>query len=236
MSHNTTQASNTQRSRQPLLRETVTVVAVPSVAIENDRLVVGPSHSSTAHSVLPLPSVLTFNSLYALVYSYQSSRRWLLWHCLAMRLAHHPSTQHSLVPHAVWQRRTPRVGGQAARCRETDEETMGGRLGRMFKAERTGGASLLTFFSAEQSNNITISSHCAQFHFTRISFPCTTFFFSQPPKNSILSSSLWRGTSIISSNRGKAQEHWLVVLYLQYSDKSALDLTIYTHGATFTET
>jgi hypothetical protein len=55
MSNNTNNAPNTARSRNQLLRETVTVVAVPSVAIENDRLQVGSSQSST----LPISLHLT---------------------------------------------------------------------------------------------------------------------------------------------------------------------------------
>ncbi|EAU93103.2 CMGC/RCK/MAK protein kinase [Coprinopsis cinerea okayama7 len=51
--YNNTNANPT-RNRQPPLRETITVVGIPSVSIDNDRLVVGSSQTSSTRSYTPI--------------------------------------------------------------------------------------------------------------------------------------------------------------------------------------
>lgn len=53
---------------------------------------------------------LIVTRLDTLLHTYQGARRWLLWHRPPLRLARHPAPKHSAVAHAVWARRTPRVG------------------------------------------------------------------------------------------------------------------------------
>jgi hypothetical protein len=77
--------------------------------------------------------------LASLLHTHQNPRRRLLWHRPPLRLAWHPSSQYTPLPHAVRRRRPSRVGRKASSRSEEDEKEVGGRLGRVQEAQRARG-------------------------------------------------------------------------------------------------
>ena len=140
----------TQQTQQNS-REPVTVLAVPSVTVEFNQLIVGDAR--TCQFIIPstplstsilFTFLLSFSplSINTLLHSSQGRRRWIVWNRLVVRLAWDLTPQYTLLRHAVRSRCSSGVRHQATRSRQENEETMGRRLGRVQKTQRTRSPSV----------------------------------------------------------------------------------------------
>jgi hypothetical protein len=110
-----------------------------------------PEHVSS-HPQNPLTISLLFTltlsfsplSLNTFLHSSQGRRRWFVWNRLAVRLAWDLTPQYTPVCYAVRSGGASGVRQQATRSRQENEETVGGRLGRVQKTQRARGSSLST--------------------------------------------------------------------------------------------
>jgi hypothetical protein len=105
------------------------------------------SSSATATPVRPFspcsPRIVAHlrhspSSLPPRLYAHQGRRRWLLWHCLARRLARVASPEYTGIRHAAQRERPAGIREQAAGGRQEDEEAVV-RLGRVPTTERASG-------------------------------------------------------------------------------------------------
>lgn len=132
-------------------REPVTVVAIPSVTVEYNQLIVGDArscqfipHALTRFHIFTPSFPLFLLSINTLLHSSKGRRRWIIRNSVVVRLARDVTPKYTSVRHAVRSGCTSRVRQQASRSRKEDEETMGRRLGRVQKAQGARGPSVST--------------------------------------------------------------------------------------------
>ena len=116
----------------------VTVLAVPSVTVENDRLIIGDAGTcqfdvrttNKFHMLTPSSSPALF-SIYTLLRSSQTHRRRIVRNRVAICLVWHLASQYTLTRHAAWPGRASRVCQQTTSSHQEDEEAIRRRLGRV---------------------------------------------------------------------------------------------------------
>lgn len=104
----------------------VTVLAVPAVSIQQNRLVVGNGQTSMSSRQITQDSVshTSHLRLSPFVDASQGSRRRFFRHRLVMRLAWDPTPQYSSFPYAMWPRCEARMDRKASCCRQVHAKTM----------------------------------------------------------------------------------------------------------------
>lgn len=209
----------TQQHRHPPHRPQTTVLGIPSVTIQNNRLVVGNSQSSMSSTALAHPgsqyiclgSTRSYTTVKVLGDGSFGTVSLCDWHGTLP-----PGTP--LSPMQCGAGARPDWAGMRLVAVKRMRKKWEGGWDECQKLKELEVRIYPAFFSLVVQGQL--SSPCAQSPFTPISFPSTTFFSSQNQRSSTLSSSPWRETCTISSKPARvvcSQEAW----YPLFSAKSS---------------